>query len=324
MSAALVSIEQKARELDAQRTTRLARAATGDDIDRYMAARDEEVARIKAAPDFRDQLHAEFAGGEEAKGLRLPWSKVADKWRVRPGELTIWSGYNGHRKSMVSGYVLLDLLQQGQKGCVLSFEMMPTKSLRRMASQAVGTTAPSPKYVDKFLDFLAGKLWLYDQQGTVTPERVYAVITYCAEQLGINQFIVDSMMKVIPDEDDYNLQKRFAGRLQDIARDLTKRGFDTHIHLITHAKKTGDEGKRPTKQDNRGSGTIVDQTDNFVVVFRLPEKKDGDTGPDHCLYIDKQRNADDGWEGTLALWFDERTLQFHENGFERTSPRVYV
>ena len=320
----LLSIEQKARELDAQRSTRIAKGASGDDIDRYMKAREEEVARIKPAPDFREQLHAAFAGGEEPQGMRRRWPEVAEKWRIRPGELTIWSGYNGHRKSMVTGLVMLDLLTQGQRGCVLSFEMMPTKTLRRMAAQAIGTRTPSTGYVDKFLDFLAGKLWLYDQQGTVTPERVYAVITYCAEQLGINQFLVDSMMKVIPGEDDYNLQKQFAGRLQDIARDLTKRGFPTHIHLITHAKKTGDESRRPGKQDNRGSGTIVDQTDNFVVMFRLPESKETDPGPDHCLYIDKQRNADDGWEGTLALWFDERTLQFHENSFERNQPRVYV
>jgi hypothetical protein len=132
----------------------------------------------------------------------------------------------------------------------------------------------------------------------VTPERVYAVIYYCAEVMGIRQFVVDSMMKVIADEDDYNGQKRFTDRLQGIARELTQNGHPVHIHLITHAKKTGDESKRPGKQDNRGSGTIVDQTDNFAVVFRLPEKKEGDTGPDHMVYLDKQRNASDGFEGT--------------------------
>lgn len=318
----LVSIEKVARELDEQRKTRLKGSPV--DFEAYMASRDGDLALVKPAEDFRDLLHAEFDGASEAKGLRLPWGKVSDKWRIRPGELTIWSGYNGHRKSMVTGFVLLHLLSQGQKGCILSFEMMPTKTLRRLASQAVGTTKPTPTYIDKFLDFLAGKLWLYDQQGTVTPQRVYAVITYCAEQLGINQFLVDSMMKVVPGEDDYNLQKQFAGGLQDLARDLSKRGFDTHIHLITHAKKTGDETRRPGKQDNRGSGTIVDQTDNFAVMFRLPESKEDNTGPDHCLYLDKQRNADDGWEGAVALFFDERTLQFHENSFERNQPRVYV
>lgn len=319
MNGTLSSIEKTAAQVLELRKSRARQEATGEKIDAYMAARHADLALIKPADDFREQLHEEFSGRDEARGLRLPWRNVADKWRIRPGELTIWSGFNGHRKSMVTGFVLLDLLTQGEKGCVLSFEMKPRKTLRRMASQAIGVKTPTEKYIDKFMDFLAGKLWIYDQQGSVSPERVYGVITYCAEQLGITQFLVDSMMKVVEGEDDYNGQKAFTGRLQNLARDL-----NIHVHLITHAKKTGDETKRPGKQDNRGSGTIVDQTDNFVTVFRLPEQKEGDTGPDHCLYIDKQRNADDGWEGHIALWFDENCLQFHENSFERTKPRVYV
>jgi twinkle protein len=294
------------------------------DFEAWMAKRDEDISRIRGAQDFAADLENEFFGSAEHKGLYLPWSKVADKWRIRHGEMTIWSGYNGHRKSMLTGLVLLHLMEQGEQVCILSFEMMPAKTLARLARQAVGVGKPTPDYLTKFLGFCDNKLWLYDQQGSVTPERVYAVITYCAEVMGIRQFVIDSMMKVIADEDDYNGQKRFAGRLQDLARELTQGGHPTHIHLITHAKKTGDESKRPGKQDNRGSGTIVDQTDNFAVVFRLPEKKDGDTGPDHCVYLDKQRNGQDGWEGAVALFFDEQCLQFHENSFERSRPRSYV
>lgn len=294
------------------------------DFEAYMAQRDRDIARIREAREYSQQLNDEFYGSAEAKGLLLPWSKLADKWRIRHGELTLWSGYNGHRKSMLTGLVLLNLLNQGELACILSFEMMPGKTLARLARQAVGVAKPTPEYLTKFLEFCTDKLWLYDQQGSVTPERVFAVIVYCAEVMGIRQFVVDSMMKVVADEDDYNGQKRFAGGLQDLARQLTQNGHPTHIHLITHAKKTGDESKRPGKQDNRGSGTIVDQTDNFAVVFRLPEKKEGEAGPDHCVYLDKQRNADDGWEGSIALWFDERSLQFHENGFEHTHPRRYV
>lgn len=294
------------------------------DFDAYMAQRDHDISRIREAREYAKQLEDEFYGEHEAKGLSLPWTKLGDKWRIRHGELTIWSGYNGHRKSMLTGLVLLNLLKQGELSLVMSFEMMPAKTLGRLARQAIGVAKPTPQYLTKFLDFCTDKLWLYDQQGTVTPERVYAVIYYCAEVMGVRQFVVDSMMKVVADEDDYNGQKRFAGRLQDIARELTQNGHPVHIHLITHAKKTGDETKRPGKQDNRGSGTIVDQADNFAVVFRLPEKKEGDQGPDHCVYLDKQRNAEDGFEGHIALWFDPASLQFHENSFERTKPRVYV
>lgn len=294
------------------------------DFDAWMAQRDIDISQVREAREYAKALEDEFYGEADAKGLLLPWDKVADKWRIRHGEMTIWSGYNGHRKSMLTGFVLLNLLHQGELACILSFEMMPGKTLARLARQAVGVGQPTKEYLTKFLDSCADKLYLYDQQGSVTPDRVYAVITYCAEVMGIRQFVIDSMMKVVSDEDDYNGQKKFAGRLQDIARELTQNGHPTHIHLITHAKKTGDESKRPGKQDNRGSGTIVDQTDNFAVVFRLPENKEGDTGPDHCIYLDKQRNAQDGWEGTIALWFDGRSLQFNESGFDAMKPRRYV
>jgi twinkle protein len=294
------------------------------DFEAYMAQRDKDISRVREAKEYGKQLEDEFYGATEHKGLLLPWGKLNDKWRIRHGELTVWSGYNGHKKSMLTGLVLLNLLKQGELACILSFEMMPGKTLARMARQAIGVAKPTQNYLTKFLEFCTDKLWLYDQQGHVTPERVYAVITYCAEVMGIRQFFVDSMMKVVEDEDDYNGQKRFSGRLQDLSRELTQGGHPTHIHLITHAKKTGDETKRPGKQDNRGSGTIVDQTDNFAVVFRLPDKKEGDTGPDHMVYLDKQRNASDGFEGSIALWFDERSLQFHETSFEKNQPRVYV
>ena len=307
MTAILTGIEKTAVQLDEFRQTRLKDQRV--DFEAYMASRDADLALIKPAEDFRDALQHEFHGDEATKGLYLPWSKVADKFRIRRGELTVWSGFSGHRKSMVTGYILLDLLRQGEKGAILSFEMKPRKTLRRLASQAVGTGQPTAEYIDRFLDSVSGKLWLYDQQGEVTADRVIAVITYCAEQLGVTQFLVDSMMKIIGDEDDYNGHKRFTGRLQNLARDL-----GIHVHLVTHARKKEDESKRPGKQDNRGSGTIVDQADNFVSVFKLP-KKEADTGPSCALYVDKQRNGE--WEGTIALWFDEQSLQFLEHPLHR-------
>ena len=308
MSAVLSSIEKTAIQLDEFRKTRVKESAV--DFDAYMAARDQDVALLKPAEDFRDALIEEFHGDESIKGLYLPWNRVSEKFRIRSGELTIWSGFNGHRKSMVTGYVLLELMRQGAKACVLSFEMKPRKTLRRMASQTVGVGVPTKPYIDRFLDSVSGKLWLYDQQGEVTPERVIAVITYCAETLGITQFVVDSMMKVVADEDDYNGQKKFVGRLQNLARDL-----NIHIHLVTHARKREDEKKRPGKQDNKGSGAIVDQTDNFVSVFVIPKKEGEADKPDMCLYVDKQRNGE--WEGTIPLWFDESCLQFREHPNER-------
>jgi twinkle protein len=313
MSATLTSIEKAAIQLDEFRKTRLKEKPV--DFDAYMKAREQDVALIKPAEDFREALLEEFHGPEEAKGLYLPWTKVQDKFRIRRGELTMWTGMNGHRKSMVTGFILIDLMRQGEKGCILSFEMKPRKTLARMSRQAIGAGNPTPEYIDKFLDSISGKLWLYDQQGEATPDRVIAVITYCAEQLGITQFIVDSLMKVVADEDAYNEQKKFVGRLHSLARDL-----GVHIHLITHARKREDETKRPGKMDNKGTGAMVDQTDNFIAVFKVPKKDESDTGPDCALYFDKARNGE--WEGSVALWFDPMTLQFKEHPMEKV--RRYV
>ncbi len=301
----LSSVEKVAIQLDEHRKTRIKQAPV--DFEAYMEARDADKALIKPAEDFKTDLHDEFHGSASLAGCTLPWSKLTNLFRVRRGELTIWTGFNGHMKSMVTGYALLALMHQGEKACIASFEMKPQKTLRRMAAQAIGSITPTPAYIDKFLDSVTGKLWLYNQQGETTPARVLAVITYCAEQLGITQFVVDSLMKVVGDEDDYNGQKRFIGSLCALAKDL-----NIHIHLVTHSRKREDENKRPGKQDNKGSGAIVDQTDNFIAVFKIPKKPDQpDPGPDFCLYFDKQRHGE--WEGHIALWFDERTLQFKES-----------
>jgi twinkle protein len=298
----LTSIDNVARQLDEMRATRLKNKPV--DFEAYMASRTADAALVKPAEDFHEALHEEFFGADDLKGRYTPWRKLDDLVRIRPGELTCWAGFNGHGKSMATGQVLLSLMEQGEKALVASFEMKPKKTLARMCRQHAGTGSPTAAYVGKFLDAVAGKLWLYDQQGETTPERVYGVIAYCAEQLGVTQVIVDSLMKVVGDEDDYNGQKRFVGKLQSLARDLS-----IHVHLVTHSRKREDENKRPGKQDNKGSGAIVDQTDNFVSVFKLPAKE-GDTGPTHCLYFDKQRNGE--WEGHLALWMDPASLRFKE------------
>lgn len=303
----LTSIENTAIELDEYRKSRL--KETNVDFDAYMAAREKEIALVKPAEDFRDQLVDEFYGEDEHKGLYLPWRRLDSRFRIRRGEVTDWVGYSGAMKSTVLGYVVLELMRQDEKAALLSFEMKPRKSLRRMVSQVVGVETPTIPFIDKFMDSIAGKLFMYDQQGTVEPSRVYAVITYCAEQLGVTQFVVDSMMKVVKGDDDYSGQKNFVDKLCALARDL-----NVHIHLVTHARKGADEARRPGKADNMGSSNVVNQVDNYVVVFKIPKKDENDDGPSHCLYIDKQRHGE--FEGHIALWMNS-ALQFMESAHDR-------
>lgn len=165
---------------------------------------------------------------------------------------------------------------------------------------------------EQFRDWTDGKLWMYDQQGTVHWKQVCAVARYCAKELGIKQFFVDNLMKCVQGEDDYNGQKAFVDELCAIARD-----HDMHIHLVHHIKKPANEDHVSGKYDFKGTGAITDQPDNVIAVWRNKTKERAaqakkmvsETEPDAKLLIDKQRNGS-GWEGLIGLWFDRPSQQF--------------
>jgi twinkle protein len=289
-------------ELAARRKSQVIQTA---DFESYMAAREEDKGNIKVAENFKDLLIDRIDGKQVVYGAPTPWAWLTEHFRFRPGELTVWQGFNGHMKSLVTGYCTVALLKDDQKVCIASFEMKPAATLHRMIRQVLGVNKPTVKGVEAFYEYTNEKLYLYDQQGTVKPERVLGVIYYCAEQLGITHFVVDSLMKVVAAEDDYNGQKKFVDQLCAAARDL-----NIHIHLVHHSRKKENEDTRPGKQDAKGSGSIIDQTDNLMTVFKTPKRiKDKDeSAPDFMLYCDKQRHGE--WEGQFCLWFDEASLQF--------------
>jgi twinkle protein len=72
---------------------------------------------------------------------------------------------------------------------------------------------------DQFGIFTDKRLWLYDQQGSVKTDALMGVIRYCANELKIQHIVIDSLMKCVSGEDDYNAQKDFVDELCSVARD---------------------------------------------------------------------------------------------------------
>ncbi len=89
--------------------------------------------------------------------------------------------------------------------------------------------------------------------------------------------------------------------------------------------------------DVKGSGSITDQVDNVVVVWRNKTKEQAmqvvvwrnktkeqamqaggsyqPTDPDALLIIDKQRNGE--FEGKVGLWFDRDSMQYLETSHQQ-------
>jgi twinkle protein len=300
------NLEKISNELDEARQKRAKLNLPQIDFEQYMAARTEDIASIKTASDFASQVNEFFNGDSTSNGISLPWSKVADQFHIRKGELTLWSGINGHGKSMVLGQVITHLMKVGQKCCIASFEMHPYKTLARMTRQVAGTNQPTTEYINQFMNWCDNKLWLYDQQGSVSSERVIAVIYYCAEQLGVQHFVVDSLMKCGIRSDDWNAQKEFVDKLCTVAKDT-----GVHIHLVAHSRKGESEYDLPSKFDISGSSDITNLADNVMSVWRNKKKEEGkaeEGAPDALVTCSKQRNGED--EPKIALWFDKASFRY--------------
>jgi twinkle protein len=275
---------------------------------------DDAVARrsLLHAELLTEAVLAEMQGDIRVQGACMPWQKTWSLIRFRPGEVTLWAGYNGHKKSMVLGQVAVSLSAQRYRTVIASFEMAPHRTLARMVKQAL-KGGDSPALVREVCKVL--RVWFYDQQGDVTAKQVYAAIRYAAT-LGVDHFVIDPMLKVVRGTDDYSAQKEFISQLCRLARE-----HDMHIHLVHHARKGADENEAPRKLDVRGAGEITDQVDNVAIVWWNKKKHDKrDMGavveasdPDALLIVDKQRNG--AWEGSIKLWFDGKSLQFCEDQY---------
>lgn len=286
------------------------------DFKKYLLSREQGEQHVKSAGEFRSQIHQRVMGLNVATGAKLPWEYTHERFRFRPGEVTLWFGVNGHKKSMVTGFVATDLMGQGHKVVIASLEMAPASTLGRMLHQASGTHVHLTDGADRYLDWCEDKLWVYDRRGTVKVDAIMGMVYYSAEQLGATHIFIDSLMKCVRAEDDYNAQKDFIDGICSAAIELK-----IHIHVVHHSKKLADNSSVPGKFDAKGSGSIIDQVDNAISVFQVADekKKDRDS-PDHVLGFLKQRNGE--WEGQLLTWFDRDSLQFLSRKDDKAS--VYV
>lgn len=259
--------------------------------------------------DYKDQIKERFSGEVNDFGDTLPWNKTHSQFRLRPQEVTIWAGINGHGKSLVTSHVVASLLKYTT--CLIaSLEMPIAATGRRMVRQMVGTDNPTDSIIEKALHWTDDRLWVYDQLDSVETERIFGMVVYSMKVLGIKHIVIDSLMKCGINDDDYNGQKVFVDRLCWAAKT-----YGGHIHLIHHIRKTKSEEDIPDKFDVMGASALTNLVDNVILVHRnkakenkdeeeIDEKKD----PDARLIVAKQRHGE--WEGRIALWFDKSSNQY--------------
>ncbi|CCJ51963.1 DnaB-like helicase C-terminal domain-containing protein [Bordetella bronchiseptica] len=304
---------------------------SSDDTDFAQYYADTEPAvKVHSATTWTEQLEALADIPARLTGAKLPWKSTHDYIRFRPGEVTLWAGINGSGKSQLVGNVVLGFCAQQETSCIASFEMAPLSTLGRMQRQAAMCSTPAREFTKRFMGLLENRLWIYDQQGTVDPRMLYAVIRYCGRKLGVKHMVVDNLAKCVRGADDYTGEKVFIDVMTALARDE-----GMHIHVVHHIKKGENEDKPPTKWDVKGSGAIVDQVDQLLIVWRNKLKEraiqklaaqgepvDDETysKPDVLLCCEKNRHGE--WEGRIPLWYHKDSLQY--TGDPRCKPLNFL
>jgi twinkle protein len=269
----------------------------------------EDKSLIKSSSEYQDEVETLLREGEKRIGESLPLKNTTQDFIFRAGELSVYSGYSGHKKSMLQSYIALGLVAQGTRVLIASFEMSPKRTLWRMAKQFSGKSEPDENDLSLFFNFVSKNLYIYDQQGTVSAKKMVGVSRFSIHKLGIKHIFIDSMMKLQIPDDNLNLQKWLVNELSSLARDK-----NSHIHLVAHSKKPQSEGDErklyPSKYGVSGSGNITNVADNVLISYSA-KKGRVDHGQleeySHLLIIEKQRNGE--LEPTYALDFYSN-LQF--------------
>lgn len=260
-------------------------------------------------------------------GITLPWTKTRDKIRLRPSELSLWTGINGHGKSVLLGQVMLEAMAQGHKVCIASMEMRPEITLMRMFRQATGRALLSEGEINELIDSYGSKMRVFNILSNVTIDRLINGMKYAINEYDARYFVIDSLVKCGLGEEDWSAQKDFVDALTNF-----KNEYDIHICLVAHSRKGRNEEQVPGKMDIKGSGAITDLADSVFSIWRNKEKEESfqqerQTSRDRkklnqcdsVLFCNKQRNGD--WEGSVGLWYHMPSYQFIER--EDTPPMKY-
>lgn len=249
-------------------------------------AQDFAPEKVVAATEYENQFLSEWFDQELEPGLELPWDFG---FRIRPAELTIWTGIEKSGKTTALGFALIGLMAQGERALVASFEIKVAKTLKKMSRQVYGGLLYSKKLVDKFtaageaalenyrqearasavqtFRWMAPKLWVYDHVGIGRWEQLIDDIRWARRRHGITQFVIDNFMRLGITKDDYPQQAEAITAFAALAMEL-----NIHIHMVVHQNKSEGHKNAGGKRTVSGAFEIIANAHNIVEVQR-DEKK---------------------------------------------------
>ncbi len=241
-----------------------------EQVDEWVkTAKSMDPEQLKQAQEFKDDVIDLFYSTDPKKiGLPFPIQSIGDSFRIRRGEMTIYTGMSGHGKSQLLLQLSNYLAEQGEKSLIASFEMPAAASIGRMIRQLTKSPLPTREDIEAKLEWMRDKILFYDYVGSANLTDTLEVMEYAVRKFGCTFIVIDSLMKMGLADEDLAAQKHFVDTIQNFARK-----YNVHIALVAHSKKKQNEDEASGKYDVRGSGTITDLVENVVTCFRNKAKE---------------------------------------------------
>jgi twinkle protein len=271
---------------------------------------DPESILLDVASQDGRQLLTQFAA-RHAKYGTVPFDLAGDFLRLYAGGVTIWSGFPGSGKTTLLRQLVCHLLWKGSSVFLASLEEDPRDVLVRIGATAAGAEMPNAHQMQWFIDAYAERFRLWGVIGIAKHLQLLAVIRKLAEQK-IRHAVIDSLMCLDVQNDDFEAQRKFANLLA-----ATARTSNVHIHLVAHPRKLISADQEPDINDVAGARELGGIADNVIFVRRAPKTEVADPTAQYTpmsIVIRKQRHGT-GYLGAVTGWYHRPMKQFHVEQF---------
>lgn len=245
-----------------------------------------EVNNVGTMKDIIDRLDAWFDGeGNEMQGTETGFPQFDKMTRgLKSGDLVILSGDSGVGKTTLANNVINNLIQEDKPVFYLSLEGQLDYYITRMMGAEYGIEYTALRndpalWEARKARFSSLPLYFYNgPQGGFTLEQLKELIPTVVNLYDVKCVVIDNLQKMVRGADSglYMRTAETVSTLKDLAVDCK-----VPIMLIAHITKISDEKTVITMHDAKGSSTIYQDADIFVILQVIKNK--------YFLSLDKNR-----------------------------------
>lgn len=308
-------------------------------------AKDIKPAKLVSALELIDDVWLRLGlGRREEQGIPfMGWvGEKAINFRLRPKELTVWSGHEGSGKSNLMYQLIAYLIGEHDIRIAIATleddpDVIPGLILTHMLAMQLNHETISYEDYSSLYQQLMKNLWIYNHRGIASHEDVLLFAEYSARRYGCSHIFIDSLARLDINIEDNEKANAF---MEKIISTLDETG--AHVHLVCHSKKTGDEYDMkdiPKSQDIKGSKAIAILAHNILVVWKNGRKRDmlsnektkadeekirqwREEMPDTIISIRKQRVG--GQTGQYNCYYNPENYRVRRQYFEKDYPYIEI